>query len=263
MKLLKFYLNIKMITKKYIYLLLVVLSTQFVYAQKDKASLLASVSYKLNQTKNEKLIIDDICILDIGKNQNYFYSKNLAENLKKMDETFERAKTTGVKPNFDSKDFVFRTYRYYYLINSDKKQAIKIQSVSSQMLGSVEFSDLQNEWKIMTDTLTINGFKCQKAILEQDTKTVVAWFCEDIPFQTGPLGYFGLPGLIVKATTSDGFEAELNGIVYNKDIKKQLNIRDYTFVSATDLKKAIENAKANRSGGGSSPSGAKKQTIGN
>lgn len=249
--------------QKYIYLLLFVLATNLVYGQKDNA-LVASVSYKLNQKKNDRLVIDDICILDIDKNQSFFYSKNQAENLTKMSEAFERAKITGVRPNFDAKDFVLaKIFRPYYLNENDKKHSIKIQSVSSQMLGSIEASDLQKKWQTLTDTLTINGFKCQKAKLELDNKSVVAWFCDDIPFQTGPLGYFGLPGLIVKLTVSDGFDAELNGIVYNKDNKRKLGVRDYTFVSDADLKKALENAKANRAGTGNAPSNAKKQTIQN
>ncbi len=62
-------------------------------------------------------------------------------------------------------------------------------------------------WKIMEDTKTINGFKCNKAItfekrtdrkgVTEDIK-IIAWFAKDLPYSFGPKNYFGLPGLILE-----------------------------------------------------------------
>ena len=87
---------------------------------------------------------------------------------------------------------------------------------------------------------------------------VTAWFCKDIPFQIGPFSFFGLPGLIVKTTSTDGWESELKGITYNKDTNKQLKIVEFALVSETNFRKALENAKASRAGGGISTFGKKQ-----
>ncbi|MEL7147536.1 MAG: GLPGLI family protein [Bacteroidota bacterium] len=62
------------------------------------------------------------------------------------------------------------------------------------------------EWEILEETMMIAGFKAQKAIttpLKEDETTapygqLIAWFTTELPFDTGPERYFGLPGLIIK-----------------------------------------------------------------
>ena len=43
---------------------------------------------------------------------------------------------------------------------------------------------------------------CTKATLKQDP-TVVAWFTTEIPVSFGPVGYYGLPGLILQLETKN------------------------------------------------------------
>ncbi|WP_298546385.1 GLPGLI family protein [uncultured Aquimarina sp.] len=83
-------------------------------------------------------------------------------------------------------------------------------------------------WKIMEETKVINGYTCTKAILintnekyESQDQKIVVWYTKDIVSTVGPLGYWGLPGLIImivedRATivmdsisyTLDGFEVK-------------------------------------------------------
>lgn len=53
-------------------------------------------------------------------------------------------------------------------------------------------------WKINSDTLTINGLKCQKATTKYAGRIYEAWFSNEIPISDGPYKFSGLPGLIVK-----------------------------------------------------------------
>lgn len=55
-------------------------------------------------------------------------------------------------------------------------------------------------WNITTETKEIFGKKCTKAILK-DNSSIVAWFTTEIPISFGPIGYYGLPGLILQMET--------------------------------------------------------------
>lgn len=56
------------------------------------------------------------------------------------------------------------------------------------------------DWVISDETKNINGKSCKLASLKNDSK-IRAWFTVDIPIQFGPMGYYGLPGLIVQLET--------------------------------------------------------------
>ena len=56
-----------------------------------------------------------------------------------------------------------------------------------------------SDWQIMpNDTLTILGIKCVAAIKPD----VVLWYAPSMPIKSGPLDYFGLPGLVLAAYNS-------------------------------------------------------------
>lgn len=57
-------------------------------------------------------------------------------------------------------------------------------------------------WDITTETKEILGKSCTKAILK-DNSSIVAWFTTEIPVSFGPMGYYGLPGLILQMKTEN------------------------------------------------------------
>ena len=59
---------------------------------------------------------------------------------------------------------------------------------------------IPTRWKLTDETRVIHGKNCKKAIARGLLK-VEAWYTPDIPFNYGPLGYFGLPGLIMELDT--------------------------------------------------------------
>ena len=57
-------------------------------------------------------------------------------------------------------------------------------------------------WEIGNETRIIKGYRCIKAttVINLNRRVrgeVTAWFCPDLPFQLGPLGFSGLPGMIL------------------------------------------------------------------
>ncbi|MDY0090399.1 MAG: GLPGLI family protein [Flavobacteriaceae bacterium] len=62
------------------------------------------------------------------------------------------------------------------------------------------------EWEILNETKEIDGFTAYKAKTVITIKNpagyfnfpVVAWYCPQLPYNTGPMGYGGLPGMILE-----------------------------------------------------------------
>jgi GLPGLI family protein len=98
-----------------------------------------------------------------------------------------------------------------YLFNKEKKMVTQ-QRIMTNYLIEEPLPELK--WKISKDTSTIAGLNCQKATTHFKGRDYIAWFCQDLPFQSGPWKLNGLPGLIVEAYDTkqevkfefDGFE---------------------------------------------------------
>ena len=79
-------------------------------------------------------------------------------------------------------------------------------------------------WKISKDEKKIAGYKARKATTSYGGRQWTAWFCEDIPVQSGPYVFEGLPGLIIELYDSkENFVFTLNSISQtSKEIYKNL-----------------------------------------
>lgn len=60
------------------------------------------------------------------------------------------------------------------------------------------------KWKLTGEKKKILDFDCQKAVLVDSTKTVVAWFATEIPVPAGPETFNGLPGMILELDMDKG-----------------------------------------------------------
>jgi GLPGLI family protein len=70
-------------------------------------------------------------------------------------------------------------------------------------IKAVENIPLQN-WDIQSDTMTVLGYKCQKATTAFWGRNYNAWFTLDIPLHDGPWLFSGLPGLILRIQDTEG-----------------------------------------------------------
>jgi len=64
----------------------------------------------------------------------------------------------------------------------------------------------KTKWKILNEIKEIEGYLCMKAETTNPVKgqTIHAWFTDAIPFNGGPEGYGGLPGLIMELDINEG-----------------------------------------------------------
>jgi GLPGLI family protein len=109
------------------------------------------------------------------------------------------------------------------------------------------YTDYDSNWNISSETKTINDLVCYKAT---STRTVinpkgvfnlpvVAWFCPEIPHSVGPIGFCGLPGLIVQLKYKTATYS-LSRILFNNDIKFDFsNLKSKPFVSFEENEKKI------------------------
>lgn len=66
------------------------------------------------------------------------------------------------------------------------------------------------DWTVTSDTLTVLGYPCKKAVCLFRGRRYTAWFAPDIPLMEEPWKFNGLPGLIMKVEDVDkdySFEA--------------------------------------------------------
>ena len=72
----------------------------------------------------------------------------------------------------------------------------------------VSFEDTMKEWELHNETKKIDGYTCYKATkhhVQYYTEiefTIEAWYTPEIPAPYGPIGYGGLPGVILELKRS-------------------------------------------------------------
>jgi GLPGLI family protein len=100
-------------------------------------------------------------------------------------------------------DIDIRMPQSYIYINSNKNERIQYQ----EFLGR-EFLILDNdkryEWKILGEQKRVLDYVCQKASLITEGDEVVAWFAPALQYDFGPMGFNGLPGLILALDMDEG-----------------------------------------------------------
>ncbi len=62
---------------------------------------------------------------------------------------------------------------------------------------------VSQEWEILPETEPVLGYECNKATAKFRGREYVVWFSPEIPVNDGPWKLYGLPGLILKAETTD------------------------------------------------------------
>ena len=124
---------------------------------------------------------------------------------------------------------------YSGIIYDEKKFLYK----QSMILGNNIFlkKEKKNDWVLQNETKEINGFLCYKATSTNKivygekvfNHPVTAWYCPTLPYNFGPNGYSGLPGLIL--------ELQVRNVVYGAS-KIELNSTE-TFKIETDKMKVL------------------------
>ncbi|MAW94449.1 MULTISPECIES: GLPGLI family protein [unclassified Leeuwenhoekiella] len=88
----------------------------------------------------------------------------------------------------------------FYILQASGEVFNEIEFMGDDYLIEQHCSDY--DWQILNETKVIQGYSCNKATAiikgHNDKPTeIIAYFCPQIPFNYGPKGYCGLPGMIL------------------------------------------------------------------
>lgn len=103
-------------------------------------------------------------------------------------------------------------------------------------INRVKYTESKNlfKWEITSDTTSIGGISCQKALTNFGGREWEAWFAPSIPISEGPYKFNGLPGLILQISDTKNFwRFDLASIkkidktiTFSFDLDKAINIKD-------------------------------------
>lgn len=166
----------------------------------DKNETINGYLKKINEGTKE-YADDFIFSLVINKNKSYFKSLPL------MESDYDNLKIKLAK-------IFFKTKNKYYL---DSQTREKLSETFAYDEYYIIKDSIDSKWQITNEHKTIDKFICYKATTMKTVVnskgnfnwTITAWFSTDLPFSFGPLGYGGLPGLILELKEED------TGIIYH------------------------------------------------
>jgi GLPGLI family protein len=99
-----------------------------------------------------------------------------------------------------------RNFNNWYLDNKTKQVTEQIKQKDGTLLQAT-YTPEPIVWEIQTETKKIAGYTVQKAIAKDhymrnrgdfDVEDAIAWFAIDLPINSGPEQFWGLPGLILE-----------------------------------------------------------------
>ena len=201
--------------KFYITTLLFAISS-ICFAQKNEQSTHRCV-YNISYVKDTTTMQqgkEDLFIVEIGRDFTKGYSYDSF--------VFDSLLSTPAGMRYIADGVLAGTYRHNSHDFSLFRDAVLYKNYKTnklQILDKIDTSPFVYEdelksqtWEIQHDTLTIQGYLCQKATCYYRGRNYEAWFTPEIPISEGPWKFFGLPGLIVKIyDTQRHYDFELAG----------------------------------------------------
>lgn len=156
---------------------------------------LVRVSYKhvYNEDTTMHRPLTDYMRLDIGKNYTKFYS-----NLYLISDSV-KSKLIEKQPYIEGQRQTSSDYYFNYPDKGNLKTTRRVIKVDYAYDTPIE----NPKWEMLLDTATILGYKCQKAFADYHGRRWEVWFTLEIPYQMGPWKLHGLPGTVLKASTTD------------------------------------------------------------
>ncbi|MCD8031168.1 MAG: GLPGLI family protein [Bacteroides sp.] len=161
----------------------------------------------LRDTLSNSIFKNDVMILRIGAQSNSFFS----EHTFKLDSLICYAGPDYPLHSFIEAFLYLEDFRYYdknsmldYTYQNYPEGKITVQARHEKIVFQYEEPLLPQQWTIVPDsTRQIINHSCQLATCEYRGRKYLAWFTEDLPVQTGPWKFYGLPGLIMEVYDTD------------------------------------------------------------
>lgn len=169
---------------------------------------------------NEQILLTDTMALDIGRDWSEYYDwyKPKLDSLSRLVSThfevlFIKENDEELNARLDSGEEEYknspRTPESSKIYKDRKNKTIhtfddgpEVKTGSSYLMLNESVPPMN--WTIYSDTATVLNYLCRRATATFRGRAYNAWFTSDIPVNEGPWKLYGLPGLILKAETTDG-----------------------------------------------------------
>lgn len=188
-----------------------------------------SILFSINiNSQNDKTALITYRINFADKVKEDYFSKGKKEIKEKhvesfWDKVYKNSEIVESVLEINKKESIFKLKK-----SLDKKEKIEINLIKTFAGGnSIYYTSSNNEnfvqnchtlgecfliekqkieWEITQETKKVQGYSCFKATTNREdsgkTFVTVAWFTTELPFNFGPMGYKGLPGLILELDDS-------------------------------------------------------------
>ena len=230
-----------------------------------------AISHELNNEGDTMQNINKF-ILQIAPEKSYFYNTQTyyvdsMENDPQGRILYEEALKASISKGKEMFKFLsqqgFMPESRYRCLKDFNNNNMRIwdSNMGSKYRYDIDMADLI--WELGDSIKTVVGYECQNAYADYHGRKWEVWFAPDIPIKDGPWQLFGLPGLIMEATTDDGlysfeiigiqecnepfkptFEDERYFITKRKSFLKQ---KDYSRKNRAAMVNAMTNGKVNLS----------------
>ena len=187
-------------------------------------------------TMKPEKIMDESMILKVGTKSSLYYSYTRFVTDSLLKEQIMKS-GNGMIRRERSEDMGIITYQIYK--NYPAGKVTTLDKIAINRFRCEEDNEVP-AWELLTDTMTILSYSCQKAVCNFKGRDFEAWFTPEIPRSEGPWKLQGLPGLILKVADSQGhYSFECTGLI-NAEEKIMFGADGYEPISRKNLNKVYE-----------------------
>lgn len=206
--------------KKLVLILLLFLNN--LYSQK-KIEVNYKVNFVINETENP--IVRKYIDISKENEENLIFKLLINKEYSKF---YFDNKSIGLNKNLKIALTMSGYQNQNIFTNIKEKKQIKNSPNDPRKFKENEFliiSNIFTNWELVNETKDINGYICYKAlgVLKTNdeikpTENLQAWYCPEINYSFGPLGYGGLPGLIFQIQIGNNISYYLDKIEFKDDM---------------------------------------------
>ncbi len=182
-----------MILRKVLTVFVVFFSTTSTYAQVEKIDFIYELVWKSDSLKLDKIKKEDM-ILQVKGEESCFQSM-LKHDFENNMGDFESAVKSHKGVTTEMAQKINPTFDYRIFKAS---HTLKVEERIMRKPYTYEMDFDPGQWQIQAEQDSVAGFWSQKATVEHNGRSYIAWFTTEIPVADGPYIFYGLPGLIVK-----------------------------------------------------------------
>jgi GLPGLI family protein len=151
--------------------------------------------YKVNNSSNRSAA-DKALDLELNYAHKRYYT--LLLNLQTRASVYKYDSLNFIKPKGREDVQLMLADNLSFCNKTDSNITYKFETIFGRKFYSQGYvGDI--EWEITTEKKQLLGFNCTKAVAKDKGLLLTVWYTNEVPVSSGPVNYFGLPGLVVWA----------------------------------------------------------------